>query len=224
MNREGQDYYYLSDSMGTVYQVVDANGNLVNSYDYNAWGEIRESQTTETVANPFRWQTKPWDEEIGLYYSRARYYEAGSGRFVSVDPLEGLSSGGRYSWPSCNPVMTRDPTGMDSVAGSAGLKTLTDLTMLRHLRGSWRRMLRHLKGGPVPASLGKCWERCMGKTTPGAFAQWLASVPAGIDFLLWLLGASAGAVAGLTASSLGMWDMTRGFQCLGDCWDDPCSW
>ena len=84
MKREGQDYYYLTDTMGSVYQVVDADGNLVNSYDYNAWGEIRGSETTETVSNPFKWQTKPWDEEIGMYYSRARYYEAGSGRYLST--------------------------------------------------------------------------------------------------------------------------------------------
>jgi len=116
MKREGQDYYYLTDVMGSVFQVVDGDGNLVNSYDYNAWGEIRESQTTETVANPFLWQTKPWDEEMGLYYSRARYYEAGSGRFVGVDPLQ---SGHRYAWPGDSPILLTDSTGlMTTIAGN----------------------------------------------------------------------------------------------------------
>ena len=91
MKRNGQDYYYLTDAMGSVYQVVDGAGDVVNSYDYTAWGEIRGAQTTEAVANPFCWQTKPWDEEIALYYSRARYYEAGTGRFVAVDPITFVS-------------------------------------------------------------------------------------------------------------------------------------
>ena len=131
MKREGQDYYYLTDVMGSVYQVVDADGNVVNSYDYNSWGEIRESQTTETVANPFRWQTKPWDEDLGLYYSRARYYDAGVGRFVSVDPQQSEGSWGcavsagrtpvrplqrkqshlAYAFGGLNPCGKVDPTG-----------------------------------------------------------------------------------------------------------------
>jgi len=111
MKREGEEYYYLTDAMGSVYQVVDGDGNLVNSYDYNAWGEIRGAQTTETVANPFRWQTKPWDEEIGLYYSRARYYDCRVGRFVSQDPSG--SSNNMYSHGP--PVDNGDPTGLADI-------------------------------------------------------------------------------------------------------------
>jgi len=86
------------------------------------------------VTNPFRWQTKPWDEEIGMYYSRARYYEAGTGRFVGVDPamsvearlqgticLKSSSQGSaamatRYLWPGVNPCNVADPTGMGTVS------------------------------------------------------------------------------------------------------------
>jgi len=39
------------------------------------------------MENPFLWQTKPWDEEVTLYYSRARYYEGKTGRFLGVDPI-----------------------------------------------------------------------------------------------------------------------------------------
>jgi len=109
MKREGQDYYYLTDVMGSVYQVVDADGNVVNSYDHNAWGEVRESGTTEAVANPFRWQTKPWDEETGLYYSRARYYDGRTGRFVSQDML--YKEGNQFAWGPPAPPSSQDPTG-----------------------------------------------------------------------------------------------------------------
>jgi len=100
--------------------VVDANGNLVNSYDYNAWGEIREQN--ETVSNPFLWQTKPWDEEVTLYYSRARYYEGKTGRFLGVDPVcripgftggrDAQSVGDRYGFGLQNPTCRVDYTGL----------------------------------------------------------------------------------------------------------------
>ena len=125
MKRDGVDYYYLTDAMGSVYQVVDENGNVANAYDYNAWGEIREEN--ETVTNPFLWQTKPWDEEIGLYYSRARYYEGKTGRFLGVDPVMSFAFGvgdsclprtdmgfidARYVFAANNPVSLSDPTGL----------------------------------------------------------------------------------------------------------------
>jgi len=73
--------------MNRAMQRVDGTKNIVNSYNYNAWGEIREEN--ESVENDFLWQTKPWDEEVTLYYSRARYYEGKTGRFLGVDPLDG---------------------------------------------------------------------------------------------------------------------------------------
>jgi len=109
MKRDGVDYYYLTDAMGSIYQVVDANGNLVNSYDYNSWGEIREQN--ETVTNPFLWQTKPWDEEVTLYYSRARYYEGKTGRFLGVDPANEVYLGNRYVFGLAAPVFFVDPDG-----------------------------------------------------------------------------------------------------------------
>jgi len=108
MKRDGVDYYYLTDAMGSVYQVVDENGNVANAYDYNAWGEIRETQTTETVANPFLWQTKPWDEEIGLYYSRLRYYQPTCGRCLSKDPL---MEDNAYVFVRNLPAIATDPGG-----------------------------------------------------------------------------------------------------------------
>ena len=41
--------------------------------------------------NPFRFSTKYWDQESGLYYYGYRYYSPELGRFLSKDPIEGFA-------------------------------------------------------------------------------------------------------------------------------------
>jgi len=55
-----------------------------SEYTYKPFGI-----TTATGTNPnrFRFTGRKWDQETGLYYYRARYYDATVGRFVSEDPL-----------------------------------------------------------------------------------------------------------------------------------------
>lgn len=45
--------------------------------------------------NPFRYTAREFDEETGLYYYRARYYESSTGRFLSEDPVRF-----RGGWPT----------------------------------------------------------------------------------------------------------------------------
>ena len=50
------------------------------TYGYDAFGNQQDS-TTDT--NPFRYCGEYWDNESGLVYLRARYYDAGIGAFTS---------------------------------------------------------------------------------------------------------------------------------------------
>ena len=63
--------------------------------------------------NPFTFTGREWDKETGLYYYRARYYDAKVGRFVSKDPI-GLAGGdiNLYSYVGNNPVNFVDPWGL----------------------------------------------------------------------------------------------------------------
>jgi RHS repeat-associated protein len=70
-----------------VVQVLDVNGIVVNSYSYDEWGNI--TSKTETIENPIRYAGEYYDEESGLYYLRARYYDPTTGRFISEDSNEG---------------------------------------------------------------------------------------------------------------------------------------
>ncbi|MBU5334084.1 hypothetical protein KQI61_17975 [Anaerocolumna aminovalerica] len=83
----GGEYYYLYNGHGDVIQIVDTNGKIVNNYQYDEWGNILECK--ETISNPFKYAGEIYDQETGLYYLRARYYDPSIGRFINEDSFEG---------------------------------------------------------------------------------------------------------------------------------------
>ncbi len=79
--------YYHSDALGSVRALTDKDGNQVGSYQYDAWGKITGS--TGQSSNEYKFTSRRWDEEIGLQYNRARFYDPETGRFTTPDPLTG---------------------------------------------------------------------------------------------------------------------------------------
>ncbi len=57
-----------------------------------------------------------FDEEIDLYYYRARYYSAELWRFISRDPIGQIDDVNLYAYVGNNPVMFSDPMGTDKKA------------------------------------------------------------------------------------------------------------
>jgi len=132
----------------------------------------------ETVANPFRWQTKPWDEEIGLYYSRARYYEAGTGRFVGVDPLEPLANGNWYGFGKASPVDNSDSSGLWHPIGIAigvgvvligGMIIIGTSKKAREKFWGWQRRNLTQKAGYLVQECFDACERFFCRQTPADF-------------------------------------------------------
>jgi len=67
--------------------LADGDGNLINETEYSAYREILEN-TDPAKADSFAFTGREFDEETGLYYYRARYYDPETGRFISRDPIE----------------------------------------------------------------------------------------------------------------------------------------
>ena len=82
MTRNSQTYYYFYDGLGSVTDITDASGAVVESYQYDPYGT---PSVTSTIGNPFLFTGRQYDPETGLYYYRARHYNAGIGRFLQRD-------------------------------------------------------------------------------------------------------------------------------------------
>lgn len=108
-----QKYYYLYNGHGDVVSIVDEAGNMINSYQYDEWGNILQQQ--EGIENAFKYTGEIQDEETGLYYLRARYYDPAIGRFVSKDSYEGSVTNplslNLYTYVENKPLNNIDPTG-----------------------------------------------------------------------------------------------------------------
>jgi RHS repeat-associated protein len=85
MTTGGRTYFYLTDAIGSVVALADADGNKVNSYAYSPRGVRLVAQSYEPVAQPYRFACG-YQDPTGLYHFQARYYDANIGRFTQPDP------------------------------------------------------------------------------------------------------------------------------------------
>lgn len=108
-----QNYYYLYNAHGDVTSLLDMSGNVAVSYDYDAFGNIKGQ--TGTADNPIRYAGYQYDEESGLYYLNARYYDSVTARFLTEDTYTGQKNDplslNLYTYCVNNPIMYTDPSG-----------------------------------------------------------------------------------------------------------------
>ncbi len=77
--------YHINDGLGSVRQLADLAGEVVQSYSFSPFGV----PLGESGGDPYGFTGEQWDASTGLVYLRARYYAPGTGRFVSKDPWRG---------------------------------------------------------------------------------------------------------------------------------------
>ncbi|MDH6651021.1 UNVERIFIED_ORG: RHS repeat-associated protein [Bacillus sp. PvP124] len=112
-----KSYYYHYNPHGDVVALTDDSGAVVVKYTYDAWGnakkQVMSGQTD--IKNPFTYAGYMQDDETGMYYLIARYYNPEQGVFISADPDPGddddpITQNG-YTYANNNPVMKVDPDG-----------------------------------------------------------------------------------------------------------------
>ena len=102
--------YYHQDPQNSSVAVTDANGTLVGTQLFDAWGNKLPSGTLGSVERYGYTGREP--DATGLIYYRARYYDPGVARFTQRDPI-GLQGGmNQYAYVGNSPVNYSDPTGL----------------------------------------------------------------------------------------------------------------
>jgi len=95
-----------------VKDLVDNTGEVVNHLIYDSYGNV-VSESNAAVDTRYLFTGREWDEEIELYYYRARYYDPEIGRFILEDPI-GFEAGDTnlYRYVENSPLDTVDPLGL----------------------------------------------------------------------------------------------------------------
>ena len=119
--------WYLTDRQGTVRDLANSVGTIVNTIEYDGFGRII-SQTNAAVGDRFTYTGREWDADIGMLYYRARFYDATTGRFASQDPL-GFAGGDAnlYRYVGNNPTDFVDPSGMLAITECAFVRGATTI-------------------------------------------------------------------------------------------------
>ena len=77
--------YFLYNGHGDTVQLTSATGSSIKTYDYDAFGNEKNSDPNDT--NMFRYCGEYFDKETGTIYLRARYYDPTIGRFITEDSV-----------------------------------------------------------------------------------------------------------------------------------------
>ena len=105
---DNQTYAPLHDLQGTIYALIDRDKNLVESYNFNAFGEESEN----SHINPWRFSSKRFSN--GLIYFGKRFYDPLLKRFITKDPLGFKDGRNAYAYVQNSPLNRLDLFGLIS--------------------------------------------------------------------------------------------------------------
>ncbi|MCP4124470.1 MAG: hypothetical protein GY751_22225, partial [Bacteroidetes bacterium] len=84
--RGNEDFFYLTDHLGSTVMLTDIDGNVVWQNDFTPFGE--ETGESGYLKRTGMYTSKKIDPDTGLYYFNARWYDASLGKFITEDPVK----------------------------------------------------------------------------------------------------------------------------------------
>ena len=114
--------FYHSDANGNVTSMVYPNGFLAAKYLYDPFGNMLAQSGSLASANRYRFSSKEWDSNSGLYYYLYRFYDPNLQRWLSRDPMQERGGLNLYDYVRNNPVNFVDPFGLMSKCDCKALR------------------------------------------------------------------------------------------------------
>ncbi|MFK8012668.1 MAG: RHS repeat-associated core domain-containing protein [Marinicellaceae bacterium] len=121
------------DGLGSTRILTNVSGTVQNAYGYEAFGEV--DYQLGTVENKYLFTGEQYDNNVGFYYLRARFYNPSVGRFHSLDTYAGRdfepATLHKYLYTGNNPINFIDYSGNNfntislSIAQNVGARIAT---------------------------------------------------------------------------------------------------
>ena len=111
---ERMQFYYHPDHLGSSSYITNLDGEVAQHIEYVPFGEVFIEERNNTWNTPYLFNAKELDEETGMYYYGARYYEPRLSLWMSTDPAqEKYSNISTYCYVSNNPIKYIDIVGLE---------------------------------------------------------------------------------------------------------------
>ena len=103
-------YWMLMDNLGTVRDLAANDGTIEEHYEYDSYGNVVSGDTSLTR---YLFTSREFDVVVGLQYSRARWLDNATGRWIAEDPMGFLAGDANLSrYVANNPSIRSDPSGL----------------------------------------------------------------------------------------------------------------
>lgn len=112
---EKMQFYYHPDHLGSSSYITNLDGEVVQHIEYVPFGEVFIEERNNIWNTPYLFNAKEFDEETGLYYYGARYYDPRVSLWISTDILEEKNYGNSSYAYTYNPITFIDPIGTDTI-------------------------------------------------------------------------------------------------------------
>ena len=118
---EKLQFYYHPDHLGSSSYITNLDGEVIQHIEYVPFGEVFIEERNSIWNTPYLFNAKEFDEETGLYYYGARYYDPRLSLWISVDRFaEKYPYTSPYLFSLGNPVKVYDIQGDSTVVVVSG--------------------------------------------------------------------------------------------------------
>ena len=199
----GSPMYYHMDHLGSTNVMSDSNGNVAELLEYDPYGKIHrhDNLAGNTRLAKQQFTGKKLDDETGLIYFGARYYDPTLGRFITADTIVQNPSDpqtlNRYSYCGNNPINRIDPDGHKWSWGKFWKAAVGALVS---------GVVFALSGGTATPVIAGFWAGMAGGAVTGALTGGWKGM---------LIGAGMGALGGAALGGIGSWGVDKFGQGFG---------
>ena len=168
-----KQYFYLTNQMGDIVGITDADGNLIAEYIYDVQGKCEIIKTAKendanqfeiANSNPMRYRGYYYDSETEYYYLQSHYYDPNIGRFINSNDLKTAKyadctsvNSNLFVYCNNNPVNDSDIVVFNGLAGTWNTTFNPDIII--YLSGLITEVLLVIEGLKASlASLLATWE------------------------------------------------------------------